>query len=86
MSRAFSLSAVIERLFPSLRYPWLFLILFVLFLVDLVSPDPIPFVDEALLGLLTLLVGSWKTRKESAEPAQTPPPKDVTNRGSDSKE
>lgn len=80
MARSGSLFTFIERLFPSLRYPWLFLILIVLFLVDLVAPDPIPFVDEALLGLLTLLVGSWKTRKETPSPPRQPPPKDVTDR------
>lgn len=31
----------------------------VLFLIDLFVPDPLPFVDEALLGLLTL----WLSRR-----------------------
>lgn len=31
----------------------------VLFLIDLVVPDPLPFVDETLLGFLTL----WLSRR-----------------------
>jgi hypothetical protein len=73
------LFSVLERIVPRLKYPQLFAVLLVLFLVDLFVPDPIPFVDEVLLGLLTLLVGTWKTRRE-AEP-QPQPPKDITHLG-----
>lgn len=34
-----------------------------LFLIDVVMPDPIPFLDELLFGLATLLLANWKTRK-----------------------
>lgn len=47
----------------TLRYPTLFKLAAALFLVDLVMPDPIPFLDELLLGLTTLLLANWKTRK-----------------------
>jgi hypothetical protein len=46
-----------------LRYPALFKLTAVLFLVTLVIPDPIPLVDEILLGLGTLLLANWKSRK-----------------------
>ncbi len=46
-----------------LRYPTLFKVTCALFLVDLVVPDFIPFVDEILLGLGTLLLANWKQRK-----------------------
>jgi hypothetical protein len=46
-----------------LRYPALFKLTAVLFLVTLVIPDPIPLVDEILLGLGTLLLANWKNRK-----------------------
>ena len=46
-----------------LRYPTLFKITGVLFLLTLVFPDPIPLVDEILLGLGTLLLANWKNRK-----------------------
>jgi hypothetical protein len=64
-----------QRLAPRLRYPHVFLILLGLFLLDLVVPDPIPFVDEILLGLLTVLVGMLR-RRETPAPEQ--PYVDVT--------
>ncbi|WP_368565773.1 DUF6116 family protein [Pseudoxanthomonas sp. UTMC 1351] len=45
-----------------LRYPTLFKLTAVLFLVSLVFPDPIPLVEEILLGLGTLLLANWKSR------------------------
>ncbi|AAW74769.1 hypothetical protein BRM22_22590 [Xanthomonas oryzae pv. oryzae] len=53
----------------TLRYPTLFKLAAALFLVDLVIPDPIPFLDELLFGLTTLLLANWKTRKA---PLQAP--------------
>lgn len=47
----------------TLRYPTLFKLAAALFLVDLMLPDPIPFLDELLFGLTTLLLANWKTRK-----------------------
>lgn len=47
-----------------LRYPTLFKITAALFMVTLVLPDPIPFIDEILFGLGTLLLANWKRRKE----------------------
>ena len=55
----------------------------VLFLLDFVTPDPIPFIDEIVLGLLTLLLARWQGRKTTPEPVQPsarPPLKDVTPR------
>ena len=39
-------------------YKWilLFLLLLVAFIIDLIIPDPLPFVDEIILGLLNILV------------------------------
>ena len=47
-----------------LKYPQLFKLTAVLFAVDLLVPDMIPFADELLLGLGTLLLGNWKQRRE----------------------
>ena len=47
-----------------LRYPTLFKITAALFVVTLFLPDPVPFVDEILFGLGTLLLANWKRRKE----------------------
>jgi Family of unknown function (DUF6116) len=59
---------IVGSLVGRLRYPWVFVLLGVLFVVDLVVPDPIPFIDEVMLALLTFLVGSWRTRREAAPP------------------
>lgn len=50
-----------------LRFPVLFGITAVLFVLDFFIPDFIPFVDEIILGLGALLFGSWKNRKNSSE-------------------
>lgn len=47
-----------------LRYPQLFKLTALIFLVDLVVPDMIPFIDELLLGMATLLLANWKRRRE----------------------
>ena len=49
----------------------------VLFVLDLFLPDPIPVIDEVLLGLLMFLLARWKQRKDAA--GQTPM-KNVTPR------
>jgi hypothetical protein len=67
------LTAVVNRILSRMRYPYLFLILGALFLVDLVVPDPIPLVDEILLAVLTFIAATFTTR-ENAEPE----PRDVT--------
>ncbi|KTF37559.1 DUF6116 family protein [Xanthomonas vesicatoria] len=46
-----------------LRYPTLFKLAAALFVVDVLVPDFVPFVDELLFGLTTLLLANWKTRK-----------------------
>ena len=47
----------------TLRFPALFAVAAVLFILDFFIPDAIPFVDEILLGLGAALLGSWKKRK-----------------------
>lgn len=47
-----------------LRYPQLFKLTALLFAVDLLVPDFIPFIDEILLGLTTLVLANWKQRRE----------------------
>ncbi len=51
-----------------LRYPTLFKITAMLFALDLLVLDPMPFVDEILLGLGTLLLANWKNRKTPIAP------------------
>jgi hypothetical protein len=46
-----------------LRFPRLLGLTAALFLLTLVIPDPLPLVDELLLGLSTLLLANWKQRR-----------------------
>lgn len=55
-----------------LSYPRLFALTATLFVVDVVVPDFVPFADELLLGLGTLLLANWKKRKEPAAPDKPP--------------
>ncbi len=56
-----------------LRFPTLFLVIAALFAFDLVIPDFIPFLDEILLGLGTVLLASWKNRKVPADSTNSKP-------------
>lgn len=67
------LVALVARFASKLRYPTLFMLTGALFLLDLVIPDVIPFADELLLGLGTLLLAGLKARKGGAEPAPGAP-------------
>ena len=49
-----------------LRFPYLFAITLILFVLNVIIPDIIPFADELLLGLLALLLGSL--RKKNPDP------------------
>lgn len=51
-----------------LRYPTLFKITAGLFVLTLLIPDPIPFIDELLFGLGTLLLANWKSRDTPRPP------------------
>lgn len=53
-----------------LRHPQLFVVTGLLFLVNLVVPDPLPFIDEILLASLTLWLGS-RRRGRAGRKAQT---------------
>ncbi|RDZ28297.1 DUF6116 family protein [Lysobacter silvisoli] len=55
-----------------LSYPRLFVLTATLFALDLIIPDFIPLADEILLGLGTLLLANWKSRK--AAPLEPPAP------------
>ena len=65
-----------------LRFPTLFWVTAAIFFVDLVIPDLIPFADEILLGLATLLLSQWQKPVANEgkgsviehEPPSPPPP------------
>lgn len=52
-----------------LRHPTLFKLTAVLFAISLLWPfDPIPLIDEIVLGLSTLLLANWKDRSTPPRP------------------
>jgi hypothetical protein len=64
------IQSIVRRSTSRLRYPGLLALTGTLFVVDLFVPDVIPFADEILLGLGTLLLTRLRTRRE--EPADHP--------------
>ena len=55
--------ALLGRYGATLRFPHLLLIAGVLFGMDLLIPDGIPFLDEIFLGLMTLVFAAWRGRE-----------------------
>lgn len=68
MKTRVGISAILLRYASRLRFPYLFGITAILFGVDLIWPDFVPFADELLLGLLTALFGTWRKRKRVEPP------------------
>lgn len=59
-------NAILSPLFAyasRLRFPTLFVISAALFVLDLAIPDFIPFADEILFGLATLLLSRLKSKR-----------------------
>lgn len=56
------------RWLGALSFPRLFLLAATLFFLDLLIPDFIPFADELLLGLGTLLLARWKKKPDAGKP------------------
>lgn len=56
-------TALIRRYAGRLRYPRLLLLTALVFGVDLAVPDLIPFADEVLLGLGTVLLATLRRRR-----------------------
>jgi len=45
-----------------LRFPQLFFLAAAVFVLDVLIPDGIPFADEVVLALVTLMLGRWKKK------------------------
>ncbi len=73
-----SLIERLQRFAGQLRSKTLLAVVASLFVLDLVIVDPLPFVDEIILGILTILVARWQKRRKEPPPAPKPPPKNVT--------
>ena len=57
------IGGLVTRFAAGLRYPTLFGLVAALFVIDLVVPDLIPFIDEILLALGTLLLGALRKQR-----------------------
>jgi hypothetical protein len=66
------LIAAVLRFADGLKFKQLFLVTAALFLVNLLIPDPIPFLDELVLGLLMLMFASWKKNGKQKVPPADP--------------
>ncbi len=63
MAMATPLLSPLLRFVEKLSYPKLFLVTGAVFVVDLFVPDMVPFADELLLGLATLLLSRKRKDK-----------------------
>jgi hypothetical protein len=70
-------SRVIGGVTSRLKFPQLLTITAILFVVDLIVPDLVPFADEILLGLATALFALWR-EPVPPPPYEKPPEKNVT--------
>ena len=70
--------ALLARYAARLRFPQLFAFTGTLFLLDMLIPDLIPFMDEAMLGLLTLMLGMWRRKAPAEDQPPNPQVKDIT--------
>jgi len=61
------LTEIVAHLGVQLRFPQLFFLTFGVFVLDILIPEIIPYADELLLGLLTLLLGTWRKRQDSKD-------------------
>ena len=59
---------LVTRFASGLRYPTLFKIVAALFVLDFLVPDVVPFYDEILLALGTVLLGSLKGKSRRPDP------------------
>jgi len=63
-----------------LKFPQLFMLAAGLFVFDVIFPDMLPFIDEILLAIGTILLGSLHKK---VEPEPKPEIKDITAQGRD---
>ena len=72
---------VSNSLLSRLRFPQAFVILATLFVIDLFVPDLVPFIDEIILALLTLLTAMWQKERPNSAESEKPPEKNITPQG-----
>ena len=68
MLRGPSIVSILVGYASRLRFPVLAALTAAAFLVDLLVPDLIPLIDEIVLGLFTLLLGTLRARRRRPPP------------------
>lgn len=68
-----AIGRLITRMTAGMRFPTLFLVVGGLFVLDLVVPDLIPFYDEILMAMLTVLIASIRKRGRTIEAERETP-------------
>ena len=58
------IAGIFIRWASSLRFPYMFLLMSVLLVLNLLMPDMIPLADEIIMGLLAVMLGSLKKKPE----------------------
>ena len=61
------LAGVFVRWASRLRFPYLFALTAVLFVLNLFIPDVLPLADEAIMGLVAVLLASLRKKPEHTE-------------------
>ena len=61
------LTGPVARYLSRLRFPYLFAVTAVVFVLDLFIPDLIPFADEIMLGFAAAVLGMWRARRKKDE-------------------
>ena len=69
---------LLGRYGAGLRFPVLFFVVACLFAFNMVLPDPVPFLDELILALMTAMLASFK-REPIPPPRDPSEPIDVTH-------
>jgi hypothetical protein len=60
-------SGGLSRFFSRLRSPVLFTFIAGLFLLDVLIPDFVPFIDEILLAAATVMLSRWRKPEPAAQ-------------------
>ncbi len=76
-----SLIQRLQRFAGQFKSSTLLAIVTTLFVLDVFIPDALPFVDEIVLGVITILIARWQSRRGSPPETPKPPPKNVTPPG-----
>ncbi len=67
-----------KQIAERLKSSHLFLVVASLFVLDLLIPDPIWFIDEIILFIITVLIARWQLGRTEPPAPPKPPPKNVT--------